>query len=158
MDMLDLKPDAPAEIRGPFQPIATRVPGLQICELLPQLAGIADKFAIIRSVSHRNSNHTPMIYYTLTGRETALPDRDNDIRPPQGDDFPHTGCSRNSNVLQHRCQVTSRSRNSQFAVASAASTNAPERRCAAEAPASWARNLRRWPWTASQVLRARSLL
>ncbi len=91
LDMFDLKPDAPAEIRGPFQPIATRVPGLQICELLPQLASIADKFALIRSVSHRNSNHTPMIYYTLTGHETALPDRDNDIRPPQADDFPHTG-------------------------------------------------------------------
>ena len=91
LDMLDLKPDAPAEIRGPFQPIATRVPGLQICELMPHLASIADKYAIIRSVSHRNSNHTPMIYYTLTGRETAQPDRDNDIRPPQPDDFPHTG-------------------------------------------------------------------
>lgn len=91
LDMFDLKPDAPAEIRGPFQPIATRVPGLQICELMPQLAKIADKYAIIRSVSHRNSNHTPMIYYTLTGRETAQPNRDNDIRPPQPDDFPHTG-------------------------------------------------------------------
>ncbi|MCH7726007.1 MAG: DUF1501 domain-containing protein [Planctomycetes bacterium] len=90
-DMFDLKPDATAEIRGPFQPIATRVPGLQICEYLPQLAKIADKYALIRSVSHRNSNHTPMIYYTLTGRHTAQPSRDNDIRPPQSDDFPHMG-------------------------------------------------------------------
>ena len=91
LDMFDLKPDAPAEIRGPFQPIATQVPGLQVCELMPKLARIADKYVIIRSVSHRNSNHTPMIYYTLTGRETAQPNRDNDIRPPQPDDFPHTG-------------------------------------------------------------------
>jgi len=91
LDMFDLKPDAPAEIRGPFQPIATQVPGLQICEMMPRLASIADKYSIIRSVSHRNSNHTPMIYYTLTGRETAQPNRDNDIRPPQPDDFPHTG-------------------------------------------------------------------
>lgn len=91
LDMFDLKPAAPAEIRGPFQPIATNVPGIEVCELLPQLARIADRYTLVRSVSHRNSNHTPMIYYTLTGRETAQPSRDNDIRPPQPDDFPHTG-------------------------------------------------------------------
>jgi hypothetical protein len=91
LDMFDLKPDAPVEIRGPFQPIATRLPGLQICELLPRLASIPDKYALIRSVTQRNSNHTPMIYHTLTGRHTAVPTRDNDIRPPQPDDFPHIG-------------------------------------------------------------------
>jgi hypothetical protein len=90
-DMFDLKPEAPAEIRGPFQPIGTSVPGLQICEHLPRLAGIADSWSLVRSVTQRNSNHTPMIYYTLTGRHTAIPQRDNDVRPPQGDDFPHTG-------------------------------------------------------------------
>jgi hypothetical protein len=89
--MFDLKPNAPAEIRGPFRPIATCVPGLQICELLPQLAKTADKYALVRSVSHPNSNHTPMIYYTLTGRHTDQPSRDNDIRPPQLNDFPHHG-------------------------------------------------------------------
>ena len=91
LDMFDLKPEAPAEVRGPFQPIATNVPGLEICELLPQLATIADKYSIVRSVSHPNSNHTPMIYYTLTGRATAQPLVDNDIRPPQRADFPHLG-------------------------------------------------------------------
>jgi hypothetical protein len=91
IDMFDLKPDAPAEYRGPFRPIATNVPGTQVCEHLPRLAGMADKFALLRSVSHRNSNHTPMIYYTLTGRHTDQPDRDNDIRPPQRTDFPHSG-------------------------------------------------------------------
>jgi hypothetical protein len=90
-DMFDLKPDAPAEIRGPFRPVDTRLPGLQICELLPHLANNADKFSLIRSVTQRNSNHTPMIYYTLTGRHTGQPQRDNDIRPPQSDDFPHMG-------------------------------------------------------------------
>ena len=90
-DMFDLKPLAPAEIRGPFEPIATTVPGLQICELLPKLAALAGKYALIRSVSQRNSNHTPMIYYTLTGRHTARPDQDNDTRPPQRSDFPHLG-------------------------------------------------------------------
>ena len=91
LDMFDLKPDAPAEIRGPFQPIATAVPGTQICELLPELARRADRYALVRSVSHRNSNHTPMIYYTLTGRDTEFPDRDNDVRAPQRTDFPHFG-------------------------------------------------------------------
>jgi hypothetical protein len=90
-DMFDLKPESPSEIRGPFQPIATRVPALQICELLPKLAGMADQYALVRSVSQRNSNHTPMIYYTLTGRHTARPNEDNDIRPPQREDFPHLG-------------------------------------------------------------------
>ncbi|MCI0680515.1 MAG: DUF1501 domain-containing protein [Gemmataceae bacterium] len=50
MDMIDLKPDAPAEIRGEFQPIATRAPGIQICELMPKVARQADKFAFIRTL------------------------------------------------------------------------------------------------------------
>lgn len=90
-DMFDLKPDAPAEVRGPFQPISTSVAGTQICEHLPRLAQRADRFSLLRAVSHSNSNHTPMIYYTLTGRETVLPLVDNDIRPPQRIDDPHLG-------------------------------------------------------------------
>src|SRR5947209_17147743 len=50
MDMIDLKPEAPVEVRGEFQPIAARVPGLRICELMPKVAGIADKFAFLRSL------------------------------------------------------------------------------------------------------------
>lgn len=91
LDTFDLKPEAPAEIRGPFKPIATNVPGTQICEHLPRLAQMADRYALVRSVSHPNSNHTPMIYYTLTGRHTEQPLVDNDIRPPQRSDFPHIG-------------------------------------------------------------------
>ena len=48
LDSFDLKPDAPAEIRGDFRPIATNVPGIDICELMPRLARMADKLAIIR--------------------------------------------------------------------------------------------------------------
>src|SRR4029453_14708490 len=51
-DMFDLKPDAPAEFRGEFNPIATNVPGIEICEHLPRLAQCADKFALLRGVSH----------------------------------------------------------------------------------------------------------
>src|SRR5207244_5401437 len=46
LDTFDLKPDAPAEIRGEFRPIATKVPGIAICELMPRLAGLADKWAL----------------------------------------------------------------------------------------------------------------
>jgi len=90
-DMWDLKPEAPNEIRGPFQPISTSLPGVQICEHLPRLASIAHKYTLVRSVSHPNSNHTPMIYYTLTGRDVERPNQDNDVRPPQREDFPHMG-------------------------------------------------------------------
>ena len=49
-DMWEIKTEAPSEIRGEFQPIATNVPGIQICEVFPKLAGMMDKAAIIRSV------------------------------------------------------------------------------------------------------------
>jgi hypothetical protein len=59
MDTFDLKPDAPAEFRGEFRPIATNAPGVEICELLPQLAKVGDKFAIIRSVTGVRDEHSP---------------------------------------------------------------------------------------------------
>lgn len=56
-DMFDLKPEAPAEIRGEFQPIATSVPGIQISELMPRVAGMMDKFSIIRSLVGSEGRH-----------------------------------------------------------------------------------------------------
>ena len=50
MDMIDPKPEAPVEIRGEFKPIATKIAGLRVCELMPKVASIADKFAFIRSL------------------------------------------------------------------------------------------------------------
>src|SRR6266496_1232297 len=50
LDMFDLKPDAPEEIRGTFRPIATNVPGVQISEHLPHMAAVADRYAILRAV------------------------------------------------------------------------------------------------------------
>src|SRR5258708_6450278 len=59
LDTFDLKPDAPPEIRGEFRPIATNVPGIQICELLPRLARLADKLVIVRSlVGFRDDHNT----------------------------------------------------------------------------------------------------
>src|SRR5262249_54394711 len=59
-DMWEIKTEAPAEIRGEFKPIATRVPGLQICEVFPRLAGLMDKCAVIRSVVGASGGHDAM--------------------------------------------------------------------------------------------------
>lgn len=59
IDTLDMKPSAPIEIRGPFSPISTALPGVQICEYLPLQAAMLDKMTIIRSVDCRFSNHEP---------------------------------------------------------------------------------------------------
>lgn len=66
-ETFDPKPDAPAEIRGPFQPIATNVPGIQFCELLPRTARYADRLAVVRSLSTRDDNHDVSGYWLLTG-------------------------------------------------------------------------------------------
>ncbi len=57
-DLWDMKPDAPSEIRGEFQPIRTNVPGMQICELLPRLAKMADRYALIRGLVGSIREHT----------------------------------------------------------------------------------------------------
>src|SRR5579872_7164200 len=67
LDTLDLKPEAPVEIRGEFQPVATRVAGTSITEHLPRLAGLANRFSIIRSAGHRDNDHAIGAYLALTG-------------------------------------------------------------------------------------------
>lgn len=74
-DMFDLKMDAPSEIRGEFAPIGTNVPGIQICEHLPRLAKMADKFAFVRSVVGAKDRHES--FQCVTGRL-------NDNVPPGG--------------------------------------------------------------------------
>jgi hypothetical protein len=66
-DTFDMKPDAPAEIRGEFKPIKTNVPGIEICEHLPLLAKCADRYNIIRSATHDQTVHAQASHYTLTG-------------------------------------------------------------------------------------------
>src|SRR5438552_14338713 len=68
-DMWDMKPDTPDGIRSAFRPIQTNVPGIQLCEHLPQLARHADKIAMVRSVTHSSTVHEPSVYYTLTGKQ-----------------------------------------------------------------------------------------
>jgi len=65
IDTFDLKPDAPSEIRGEFKPIATSLPGVQICEYLPLLARMMHKLCTIRTVSHGYNSHNP--YAVMTG-------------------------------------------------------------------------------------------
>jgi hypothetical protein len=67
IDAWDLKPEAPAEFRGEFQPIDTNVPGIQIGEHLPRVARHMDKLALIRSFRHHNSDHGPADHYMHTG-------------------------------------------------------------------------------------------
>lgn len=66
-DTFDMKLDAPAEIRGDFSPIATSIPGYSICEHLPQLAVRANKYAVVRTLSHEDNNHLMSTHHVLTG-------------------------------------------------------------------------------------------
>ena len=75
-DMYDLKMDAPSEIRGSFLPIKTKVPGIQICEHMPRLAAMMDKFAVIRSLVGQVDDHNS--FHCMTGRSR------NAQQPPGG--------------------------------------------------------------------------
>lgn len=76
MDMWDLKPDAPREFRGEFNPIQTNVPGIEICELFPKIAQMMDKFVLVRGLSDSSGDHDA--YQCMTGR------RKGDRSPPGG--------------------------------------------------------------------------
>jgi uncharacterized protein (DUF1501 family) len=67
-ESFDPKPDAPAEVRGEFKPIATKTPGLVICEHLPLLAARSEKWAVVRSLTHRSNDHSAGHHIMLTGR------------------------------------------------------------------------------------------
>lgn len=71
MDLYDLKPEAPAEYRGIWRPIPTNVSGVEISELFPLQAKVADKFSIVRSLHHDTGDHFAGAHYMLTGRDGA---------------------------------------------------------------------------------------
>src|SRR5262245_50531617 len=71
MDMYDMKPEAPAEYRGIWNPIRTNVPGFEITELFPLQAQLADRFSIVRSLHHNQGDHFTGGHYMLTGRGGA---------------------------------------------------------------------------------------
>jgi len=67
IDTYDMKPNAPSQVRGPFRPTATSVPGMQFCELMPRQARIADKIALVRSLTHSNFDHFDAAHWVQTG-------------------------------------------------------------------------------------------
>ena len=73
LETFDMKPEAAAQIRGPFQPIASRTPGLLMCEHLPGLAELSDRFCVIRTMSHSFNDHSGGGHYIQTGRRWHVP-------------------------------------------------------------------------------------
>ncbi len=95
VDMWDLKPDAPSDYRSLFSPISTSAPEIQLCEHLPMTAKVADKLAIVRSVTdygRATGDHHAGYYYNLTGHvpDQTFKTQGNDRRP-QPDDWPFMG-------------------------------------------------------------------
>ncbi len=87
-DIWDMKPEAPAEVRGEFNPIETNVSGIRVSEQIPRLAKIADRYALIRSMTHTDHEHATGGYTVLSGVPHPQPGR---ILPPAPDDFPPLG-------------------------------------------------------------------
>ncbi len=75
IDTFDMKPNAPAEVRGEFKPIATKAPGIFVCDRLPGMARIMDKVTLIRTVQHTMRNHNSAGYYSLTGHAPPTDDQ-----------------------------------------------------------------------------------
>ncbi|MCA8990136.1 MAG: DUF1501 domain-containing protein, partial [Planctomycetaceae bacterium] len=87
-DTFDMKPEAPVEYRGEFQPIPTRVPGIEICEHFPNLATQTDKISFVRSVTHSDNNHSTSAHWMLTGVQH---NRSAENFGASASDFPHIG-------------------------------------------------------------------
>ena len=83
----DPKPDAPVDFRGPFRPISTNVPGIQICETLPLHAKLIDKVTLIRSMGHDNSDHQHGMHWCQTGHDAKA----NGVNPFKGSSHPSCG-------------------------------------------------------------------
>lgn len=88
VDTFDMKPDAPAQVRGDYRPIPSSAPGIMVCDRLPRTARIMDKVTLVRSVHHRMKNHNSAGYYSLTGY--APPTDDQRLRDSR-DLFPAYG-------------------------------------------------------------------
>ncbi|MFN6102995.1 MAG: DUF1501 domain-containing protein [Planctomycetaceae bacterium] len=91
LDTWDLKPSAPAEIRGEFQPIATTVPGIQVSEHFPKLSQRAEHLAIVRSVTHDDPAHLSSVHHLLTGRHAVQVK--SDAISPSRKDSPQIGAA-----------------------------------------------------------------
>src|SRR5207344_3113101 len=75
IDMFDMKPNAPEQIRGPHKPISSNADGIQVSEKLPRVSKIMDKVTLIRSMTHTMKNHNSAGYYALTGHTPPSDDQ-----------------------------------------------------------------------------------
>ena len=94
IDIWDPKPDAPANVRGEFKPIKTKIPGTSISEHMPMMADHLDKATLIRSMSYTPNglfNHTAAIYQMLTGYPPDKVSPSGQLEPPSPADFPTAG-------------------------------------------------------------------
>ena len=106
LDMWDMKPDAPKEVRGPFSPIRTAVTGTMISEHLPRCAKVANKYTIVRSHSHNDNGHNTGYHYVMTGYKADFPD--GNTRLPTTTSTPRSGRSSPANwASAERCLPTS---------------------------------------------------
>jgi len=99
LDLWDPKPDAPDNVKSIFQPIATKLPGVNFTEIMPKLAQINDKFTMIRSLGYTPNglfNHTAAIYQMMTGYTTDKVSASGQLEPPSPKDFPNFG----SNIIR----------------------------------------------------------
>src|SRR5438477_4277424 len=95
LDIWDPKPDAPDNIRGDVAPIKTAITGVQVSEVMPNLAKVLNKTTLIRSVSYTPAglfNHTAAIYQMMTGYTPDKVSPSGQLEPPAPNDFPHAGC------------------------------------------------------------------
>ncbi len=99
LETFDMKPKAAAKIRGPFRPIASRTPGLQLCEHMPHTAKISDKLCVIKTMTHTFNDHSGGGHYIQTGHRWQIPIRGGFSATPQ--DWPSMG-SVTEYVHQHR--------------------------------------------------------
>lgn len=107
LETFDMKPDAPAGIRGPYSPVASRTPGLMICEHLPKLASMSDKFAVVRTMTHGHNDHNAS-HYIQTGHPLPPAQRGAAMVDATEKDWPAMGSV--VEYLDHRAESTQRSR------------------------------------------------
>src|SRR5207302_1239959 len=96
LDLWDPKDNVPDKVRSVFQPIPTKLKGVNVTEVLPKLAGVLDKTTLIRSMSYTPIglfNHTAAIYQMLTGYTTDKVSPSGQLEPPTPKDFPNVGCN-----------------------------------------------------------------
>ena len=106
LETFDMKPDAPPKLRGPFKPIASRTPGLRICEHLPKTANLTDKLCVIRSMTHPHNDHNACHYLQTGHKWTRTAENGSDVNA-QDTDWPAMG-SIVEYVSQHSADAASR--------------------------------------------------